>query len=347
MASYLVHDVDYGDDAGVRDLGSVSSGFSGMRQETIPTVDPDHQEGDQTIGSRGLRENRTTRSKQPGPAHTGGVTQQMSGRQSPRDHVAVLHKALDLLQSLAGAPLSPAEISKQIGMAKPTVYRIIRTLESRGFVAREQDASRYMLGTAVYALGSKQRSDILSLARPYMVRLAAEFGETVNLAIPVHNEVVYIDVLESMHQLRTQVPAGFRDHLHSTALGKAVLAALPDEEIRAILTSTERPVKTPKTVVAVSALMRQVREIRDLGYAVDDEENELGSVCVATAFVDHSGRPVGAISVTGPRWRISDQLVEVIGAELAKSTTSVSATLRSRNGSLADTSLVDLVLGPG
>lgn len=246
----------------------------------------------------------------------------------PRDEVAVLHKALDLLQCLAETPLSAAEISKQINMAKPTVYRIVRTLQSRGFVAREVDGSRYMLGTAVYALGSTHRSaDLMSLARPSMVRLAGEFGETVNLAIPVHNEVVYIDVLESMHQLRTQVPAGFRDHLHSTALGKAILAALPDDEVQAILASTERIAKTPNTVVAVPALMRQLVTIRAQGFAIDDEENELGSVCVASAFVGHTGRPIGAISVSGPSWRIGGELIDVIGGELVKAAGTLSNAL--------------------
>jgi DNA-binding IclR family transcriptional regulator len=182
----------------------------------------------------------------------------------------------------------------------------------------------------VYALGSAHRSaDLVSLARPAMVRLASEFGETVNLAIPVHNEVVYIDVIESMHQLRTQVPAGFRDHLHSTALGKAILAALADNEVRAILASADRVAKTPNTVVAVPALLRQLATVRERGFAIDDEENELGSICVASAFLNHTGRAIGAVSVSGPRWRIGNELAEVIGAELVAATHLLSAALRN------------------
>jgi len=261
--------------------------------------------------------------------------------QRPRDEVAVLHKAVDLLECLAETPLTASEMSKQIGVAKPTVYRIIRTLQIRGLVARELDGPRYMLGTAVYALGSAHRSaDLVSLARPTMVRLASEFGETVNLAIPVHNEVVYIDVIESMHQLRTQVPAGFRDHLHSTALGKAILAGLADNEVRAILASADRVAKTPNTVVAVPALLRQITKVRKRGFAIDDEENELGSICVASAFVNHTGRPIGAVSVSGPRWRIGDDLAEIIGGELVAATRSLSSALRNpqsdQAGLLAD-----------
>lgn len=256
--------------------------------------------------------------------------------QPPRDEVAVLHKAIDVLECLAGTPLTAGEVSKQIGMAKPTVYRIIRTLQNRGLVAREVDGARYMLGTAIYALGAANRAtDLVSIARPAMVRLASQFGETVNVAIPVNNEVVYIDVLASTHQLRTYAPAGFRDHLHSTALGKAILAKLSDTEAEAILASAERVTKTPHTVVAIPALLRQLATFRERGYALDDEENELGSVCVASAFVDHTGRPIGAVSVSGPRWRISDELVEVVGAELLAVARTISATLRSPDTSPA------------
>ena len=88
-----------------------------------------------------------------------------SNSQRPRDEIAVLHKAIDLLECLVEAPLTAGEISKQIGMAKPTVYRIIRTLQTRGLVAREIDGSRYMLGTAVYALGSAHRAVVVDAGR--------------------------------------------------------------------------------------------------------------------------------------------------------------------------------------
>lgn len=259
---------------------------------------------------------------------------------SQRDHVAAIHKALDVLECLATAPMTASEISKHIGMVKPTVYRIVRTLQSRGYVAKELDGSRYLLGTAIYGLGPMRRSsDLLSLARPSMVRLAAAFGETVNLAIHVHKEVVYIDVLESAHQLRTQIPAGTRDHLHSTALGKAILAMLPTDEVRVLLASTDRLSKTPNTVVAIPALLRQLSTVREQGFAVDDEENELGSVCVAAAFLDHSLRPLGAISVSGPRWRIADEMVSIIGAELVSVCASLSDALGSSAASASDTLL--------
>jgi len=237
--------------------------------------------------------------------------------QPARGEVAVLHKALGLLECLGTGPMTAAELSRQLGIAKPTVYRIIRTLLSREFINKERDGSRYMIGTALYALGSAHRSaDLVSLTRPHVVRLAARFGETVNVAVPMSNEILYVDVLESMHQLRTQIPPGTRDELHSTALGKAILAAIPEEEATAIITAANLLRKTPNTIVTVHDLQRCLSNVRELGYAIDNEENELGSVCVASALRGPHGRPIGAISVSGPKWRITDELVAVIGSAL-------------------------------
>lgn len=247
----------------------------------------------------------------------------------PPGQVAVLHKAIDLLECLAAAPLAAADISRQIGVAKPTVYRLLGTLQSRGFVAKEPVGARYVLGRAVHALGGAGgTADLISLTRPFTARLAAAYGETVNVAVKSGAEVLYLDVVQSGHRLRTDMPAGDRDHLHSTALGKAILAQLPDAEARAILTSVDRVAVTPNTVVAVPALLRQLAAIRHRGYAVDDEENEVGSVCVASAICGHDNRPVGAISISGPRWRIDDHLVKTMGAELVTICGSLSEVLR-------------------
>jgi len=249
---------------------------------------------------------------------------------SPTGQVAVLHKALDLLECLAAAPLTAADISDRIGVAKPTVYRLLSTLQSRGFVAKEQDGSRYMLGDAVRALvtGSASPADLISLTRPFTTKLAGNYGETVNVAVKSGDQILYVDVLQSGHRLRTEIPAGGRDHLHSTALGKAILAELPEGEARAILTTIHLVPVTRNTVTAIPALLRQLTAIRGAGYAVDDEENEIGSVCIAAAIRGPDGRPLGAISISGPRWRIDDELVKAIGAELVTIRDSLSDVFR-------------------
>jgi IclR family acetate operon transcriptional repressor len=240
--------------------------------------------------------------------------------------VAVLHKALDVLECLAAGPLTAADISKRIGVAKPTVYRLLNTLQSRDWVARDAEGTRYQLGSAAMSLGSAAGSEagLVSLVRPFMTGLAASYGETINLAIMTGGQILYLDVLQSGHRLRTEIPVGSRDHLHSTALGKAILAALPDREARAILSTVELVPATPSTITAIPALLRQFTAIRQAGYAVDHEENEIGSVCVASVIRGLDGRPVGALSISGPKWRVDDQQVKVMGAELVSICSSLS-----------------------
>jgi IclR family acetate operon transcriptional repressor len=241
-----------------------------------------------------------------------------SSERQPRDQIAVVHKLLDLLECLSMGPQSAATLAERVGIAKPTVYRILRTLQSRDFVAKEVDGARYRLGTAFHALGAATRgsTDLLSLARPHMAQLACEFGETVNLAIPSNGQILYIEVIEGGHRLRTHIPAGTRDDMHSTALGKAVLAALPEKESRVVLSTVDRVSRTPSTVVSVSALLREFAAVRARGFAIDNEENEVGTICVAAAFGGHDRRPTGAMSISGPRWRVTDEVVDARGASL-------------------------------
>jgi IclR family acetate operon transcriptional repressor len=234
------------------------------------------------------------------------------------DEVAVLHKALDILESLAERPKSAAELSAEAAVSKPTVYRILHTLEGRAFVAKERESRRYTLGAACERLwtAGEGTADLVSVARPVMARLAQSFKETVNLAVRSNGEIVYVAVVEGEHRLQTRIPTGTRDHLHSTALGKAILAALPPPRSRQALEKISRVRLTPNTLVTVTEIRRELEATRQRGFAIDSEENELGSVCVACALRGADGLPVAAISISGPRARIDDDLVERIGAEL-------------------------------
>lgn len=249
------------------------------------------------------------------------------GQQGPDDarsrgEIAVLHKALDVLERLAGDDgLTVAEICEGTPITKAAAYRVLNTLEARGYVLRDSDdheVRRYSLGPAAEALGGVMQSSagIVDAARPAMETLWQEFGETVNLGVLSRGQVLYLDILESDQGLRTSVQVGSRDGPHSTALGKAMLACLPVSEARRIFSETNRIRMTPNTVVAIPSLLRQLDECRTRGFSLDDEENEPGARCVASAIVDRRGRPLGAISVSAPAWRMPDDTVERIGARL-------------------------------
>ena len=234
--------------------------------------------------------------------------------------VGVLVKTLDLLEALADAdPMTVAEVSSASGVNKAAAYRILSTLERRAYVVRTPDeVRRYTLGPALRALSREVASpaDLLLAARPRLRTLWEEYGETVNLGVLSDDRVLYLDIVESDQGLRTTVTVGAHDALHCTALGKAMLAALPSSEARALLARSARPAKTPRTLTGLQALTAELDRVREKGYALDDEENESGARCVAAAVLGPEGQPLGALSVSAPAWRMPDQTVEEIGRRL-------------------------------
>ncbi|WP_214110526.1 IclR family transcriptional regulator [Acrocarpospora catenulata] len=235
------------------------------------------------------------------------------------DEVGVLVKALDILDRMAtDAPCTVAQLCQHTGITKPAAYRILKTLDQRGYVVRDEVRREYSLGPALYGLSRAARNstDLVRLTRPAMQSLNEEFGETVNLGVVSHGQVVYLDAVESPQRLRTTVQIALRDRVHTTALGKAVLAALPEEQARELLAEADWSQPTPKAVNSVEELLATLGPFRRLGYAIDDEENEVGSRCVAAPILDGEGRPVAAISVSAPTPRMTDETLATVGRRL-------------------------------
>lgn len=236
------------------------------------------------------------------------------------DGVGVLHKSLSILEALVSADgaIGLSELSRAVSLNKATTYRILSTFESRGFVARDRETRRYTFGkqliTIAAAIGGK--TDLVQLARPLMENLHRQFGETVNLAVMVDTAIQYLLILESDRGLRVAARAGARDYICSTALGRAMLAHLPPAEARRLITKLDRPKLTPSTITDVSALMKVLQDVRRVGYAIDDEENEAGGRCVAVPITDDSGAPVAALSISAPTARVPDQLIPLMGQSL-------------------------------
>ncbi len=245
--------------------------------------------------------------------------------------VGVLNKSLDLIEAMArNEAMTVADLSAESGVNKAAAYRILNTLERRGYVVRGPDeVRRYMVGPALRSLAQESNSpgDLLVLARPCMRKLWEEFDETVNLGMMSNNQVLYLDILESEQGLRTTVSVGTHDDLHSTALGKAMLATLPTSQAKALLAAKPMESKTPHTITSIPELLRDLDIIRERGYALDDEENEPGARCIAAAIRDPSGRVLGAHSVSGPTWRINDRMVDRIGNRLNELSKEISAQL--------------------
>jgi len=242
--------------------------------------------------------------------------------------VAVLHKALDLLEIITEAGgLGLAELSVRAGASKASSFRVLSTLHRRGYVSKDPVTRRYAPGPRLIALSfaNVSKLQLAPRARAVLEALREEFGETVNLGILAGHDVLYLEIAESARSLRMSSEVGSRDRLHSTSLGKAILAALPPEEARVLLETYERKPATRRTIVDLEALMAELRVTRARGYSVDDEENEVGARCVGVAVVDASGRPQAAISVSGPAARVFDSTIDAIGARLSVAADEVAA----------------------
>lgn len=234
------------------------------------------------------------------------------------DEVGVLIKSMNLLVCLAEAPLTVVELSDRTGISKPTVYRILRTLDSGGFVVREQDSRKYILGPALIGLGRATRNStyLIRYARPTLIELSKKYDETVNLGVLSHGKVIYLSTLESRQQLRVTVPMTIENNAHTTALGKAILSAMEEESSLKIISNMYATKANQSSRYTEPEFIEHIRAIRTQGFAIDDEDDAIGFRCVAAPIVNLSGDPIAAISISAPTSRISLEEIMKIGDDL-------------------------------
>lgn len=271
----------------------------------------------------------------PGAIATGarGTLAGMDDTPDERDayHVNVLAKALDVLEALVGAgeALGLTDISEKGRMSKPSAFRILATLEKRGYVARARDSRKYLPGTQLIALGASllRNIDLSRVAAPALEHLVGLFGETSNLAILDGPRIRYVAIVESSKPLRMANDIGTLDMVHSTALGKAYLAAMGPDAARAFVGQLTLSRVTPRTIVDPEELLLDLDRTRKRGHSIDDEENQLGGRCVGAAILDGIGQPVAAVSVSAPLARMPDSLVPVVGRAVQDAAREIAAAM--------------------
>lgn len=227
--------------------------------------------------------------------------------QSPQYTIAVVARTLDVLEALAAAEtsLGATDLARRIGTTKSAAYRILTTLEQRGYVIKDARTAEYRLGGRFAYLSRRAYSigDMREHARPLLEGLHQRFRETTNLGVPDGSEIVYIDMVESDQSLRMSARLGGRDPLHSTSLGKAILAFLPVRERERILAS-HLPSRTGRTSADPGALRAELERIRNGDVAQDRGENEAGALCFGAPIFDAAGAVVAAVSVSSPESRV-------------------------------------------
>lgn len=240
-------------------------------------------------------------------------------------------RAAAVLTALRGSrPRSLEETARAAGLSESTTLRYLSSLSKHDFVERDHATGKYRLGLSLYRLGREavtQRA-IDAVARPYLESLRDEHQETVNLAARQADHVILLDVLQSERSLRRGVTSpGGTDSWHSTSLGKAMLAHCSESEVRKLVSEEDLVPYTPNTLSTMSSLLSDLDAVRSRGYAIDDEESNEGMRCVGTAVRDHDGRPVYAISVSGPKSRMSYARLSELGDGLQVVAAKISAAL--------------------
>jgi IclR family acetate operon transcriptional repressor len=219
--------------------------------------------------------------------------------------VQSLTRALELLELMAdaGGEVSLSHLATASGLPLPTIHRLLRTLVAQGYV-RQGPSRQYVLGPRLIRLGESANRMLGVVARPHLAALVNAVGETANMAMLDGGEVVYLAQVPSKHSMRMFTEVGRRVLPHATAVGKVLLAQLPEAKVAEILDHTGMPAFTEHTITDPARFLAQLKEIHARGYAVDDGEQEIGVCCIAVPVPD--GPAMTAISISGPAARITE-----------------------------------------
>ena len=238
------------------------------------------------------------------------------------DLVQSVDRTLTILEVLSDYSdgLGITEISERVNLHKSTVYRLLSTLIYKGYVVQDEESSKYKITFKLFELGSKKvdKLDLLKSSKPYTKMLMESVNEVVHLIIREDNEIVYIDKVEANNTISMKSRIGNRAPMYCTATGKAMLAFLPEEEILKIWKSSKIIRLTENTITDFILYKKELQEIKKIGYAIDDEENEMGVKCVGAPILNIKGDVAGAISVSGPIHRITEDKMDFISKEVIK-----------------------------
>lgn len=201
-------------------------------------------------------------------------------------------------------------LAKRLGVAKSTVHRLAATLLSEGLLEQDPVSGKYRLGIALFRLGTlvRRRLNVSNEARPYLFELRERTNETVHLAILDGRETMYVYDLESTQAVRLRSNLGVRKPAYCTAEGQAILAFKPAAVVEQLI-AAGLVARTPATVIAPAAFRDGLAQVRQRGYAIEDEESEVGLRCIAAPIRNDSGEVVAAIGVAGPVSRLSKKTV--------------------------------------
>lgn len=225
-----------------------------------------------------------------------------------------LQRGLEMLELLAahtdGLPLS--ELTQKLDLPRSSAFNLAQSLVRLGYAVQQPDTGRYRIGLKMFEIGAGavQNVDVMELIRECMAEIHDRINETMHLGVRSGTETVYIDKLDSTQSIRMSSYVGAHAPLHCTSLGKAILSTYTDDAIRELY--RDRPLKalTPHSITEMEVLLRQLSQIRRIGYAVEREENNENVCCVAVPLRNRNGKAVYALSISAPLFRMNEEAIE-------------------------------------
>lgn len=230
-------------------------------------------------------------------------------------------RALTILELVSeyNRGVSITEICNRVDLHKSTVHRLLGTLILKGFVIQDSD-NKYGITLKLFELGSKRIEglDILTVSKPYTKALMETINEVVHLVIRDVSDIVYIDKVEADNTIRMASTIGQRRPLYCTAVGKSILAFLPDDEAKLLWDNSNIKKLTKNTIINYNNFSKELEKIRNQGFAEDNEENEIGIRCISAPIFNRNSKIEGAISISGPAMRVTKDKTEEFAKEVKK-----------------------------
>ncbi len=235
----------------------------------------------------------------------------------------MVQKAFAVLECFAASEgfLNYREICARLTLPRSTIHRLLTDLKEIGYVVQDSETGKYGLGIRLFEIGMRAvvQRGLTAAIRPFMEKLARVSGETINLGVLTQDyEVLYVEKVESSNAVRVDRPVGARDAAYCTALGKILLAYLPEQEIEEYLASVKITQHGPNTIMSAGELRQHLSLVRSRGVARDNRESYPDLSCVAAPIRDRTGKVIAAVSISGPSTRLGSERQDEIEAPLVE-----------------------------
>ena len=247
------------------------------------------------------------------------------------EQVQVINRVFDILEfmSLTQGQHGPTEIAAAVGLSKSTVHRLLSSMHQRGYVEKDDVNGTYRIGIKLVEMVSSHINslELQTEARPILNTLHANLGLIVHLGILDRHEVVYVEKMDIQPDLRRYAQIGLRVPAQCSSLGKCLLSCLSGEEMQFALARCRFERYTDNTITSLEALQKHLREVRQQGWAIDDEEYLVGHRCIGAPVYDYRGETIAAVSASGPKSLLTNERIGEVVSEVKGAASRISRQL--------------------